>query len=87
MQRWKLFPREIEADLNLHHRIDVGDWHEGRVSSRRVLTLLDGLPSDTWYKLSVQRFLEWMREEEERRYRNEIKSQIFAQLSGQKFSV
>lgn len=85
--RWKLFPREIESDLSLYHRIDIGDWHEGKVSSRKLLTLLDGLPYESWYKLSVQKFIEDMAEEEERLYRQDIKGLIFAQLTGQEVSV
>ena len=42
------FPREIEADL-LFRGIDIADWHQGRMSSRRLLCLLDALPDDTAY--------------------------------------
>lgn len=85
--RWRLFPREIEADLSLYHHIDIGDWHEGRVSSRKLITLLDGLPSDSWYKLSVEAFVKDVKEEEERLYRADIKGLIFAQLTGQEVAL
>lgn len=39
------FPREIEADL-LFRGIDIGDWHRGKMSSRRLLCLIDALPED-----------------------------------------
>lgn len=42
------FPREIEADL-LFRGIDIGDWHQGRMSSRRLLCLIDALPGDSAY--------------------------------------
>lgn len=42
------FPREIEADL-LFRGIDIGDWHQGRMSSRRLLCLIDALPDDSNY--------------------------------------
>lgn len=85
--RWKLFPREIESDLSLYHRIDIGDWFEGRVNSRKLLTLLDGLPFESWYKQSVQTFLEDLAAEEERLYLQDVKGLIFAQLTGQEVSA
>src|SRR6516164_769662 len=42
------FPREIEADL-LFRGIDIHDWHQGRMSSRRLLCLIDALPDDSAY--------------------------------------
>lgn len=42
------FPREIEADL-LFKGIDIGDWHRGTMSSRRLLVLIDALPEDGAY--------------------------------------
>ena len=39
------FPREIEADL-LFRGIDIGDWHRGGMSSRRLLCLIDALEAD-----------------------------------------
>ena len=44
-----LYPREIEADLQRHYRIDYRDrWRdrggESRLTYRRLLVLLDGLP-------------------------------------------
>ena len=39
------FPREIEADL-LFRNIDVGDWHRGKLSSRRLLCLIDALEKE-----------------------------------------
>lgn len=83
--RWKIFPREIESDLQLYHRIDIGDWYSGKLSSRRAIILLDGLPGDSWYKLSVAQYIEEVAEEEEYRYADDVGSLIFAQLSGQQF--
>lgn len=85
--RWKIFPREIESDLSLYHHIDIGDWHEGRLSSRKAITLLDGLPNDSWYKLSVAMFAEEVKEETERAYGNEVRGHIWAQLHGQLMEV
>lgn len=42
------FPREIEADL-IFRGIDIHDWHQGRMSSRRLLCLIDALPDDSTY--------------------------------------
>lgn len=80
-----MFPREIECDLSLYHQRDIGDWHEGRLSSRKLLTLLDGLPSDCWYKLSTAAFVEEFKDEQEHQYSSSVGSLIFAQLNGQVF--
>jgi hypothetical protein len=39
------FPLQIEADLLLRG-IDVFDWHQGRMSSRRLITLIGVLEND-----------------------------------------
>lgn len=53
------------------------------MSSRKLLTLLDGLPGDSWYKLSVQAFVEELKDQEERKYATDVGGLIFAQLTGQ----
>lgn len=85
--RWKLFAREIECDLSLYHHRDIGDWHEGRLSSRKLLNLLDGLPNDCWYKLSVQQYIAEARDELEHAHASDVSGLIFAQLTGQVFET
>lgn len=85
--RWKLFPREIEAGLQAEYGIDIGDWHEGRMSSRRLMTLTDGLSSDSWFKHAAAQFIEELKEEEELRPKRNVHSLIRAQLYGQKMEV
>ena len=85
--RWRLFAKEIESDLSLYHQRDIGDWHEGRMSSRKLLVLTDGLEHDSWYKVSGRMLLERMKEEEERVYASNARSIMFAQLHGQKMGV
>lgn len=87
LPRWKVFPREIESDLHLYHGIDIGDWHEGRLSSRKLLAYLDGLPNESWYKLSVQEFINEIHEESERAQIREPRSFLLAQLYGQSFEA
>ncbi len=87
LPRWRLFPREIESDLHLYHLLDIGDWHSGEMSSRKLLIYLDGLPGDSWYKLSVNEFLEEAREEAEYLHADDVSGLIFAQLSGQEISI
>ena len=82
--RWRLFPREIESDLAFYHHIDIGDWHEGRMTSRRLLVRLDGLPEDSWYKLSARALIQKIKDDAERAQKAEVKGLIFAQLHGQK---
>lgn len=67
----------------MYHGKDIGDWHEGRISSRKVLALLDGLPAECWYKLSVLKAVEEFEEEAELAHGNEVRSLVFAQLTGQ----
>lgn len=81
--RWRLFPREIESDLNLYRNIDIGDWHEGRLSSRKLICYLDGLPAESWYKMSLTEFIHEATEEAERAHGDEVRGLIFAQLRGQ----
>lgn len=83
LPRWRLFAREIECDLSIYHRLDIGEWHEGRVSSRKVITLLDGLTNDCWYKLSLQRYIAEYKDEQEHKYSSDVGGLIFAQLTGQ----
>lgn len=84
--RWKLFPRQIECDLSLYHGRDIGEWHVGTLSSRKLLILLDGLPGESWYKLSVHEFITELAEEEERDYCASVGNLIYAQLHGQEVS-
>lgn len=85
--RFRLFSREIESDLSLYHHIDIGDWHEGRISSRKLLVLTDGLPEDSWYKTSGRVLMERMREEEERLYASNVRRLMMAQLMGQSMTT
>lgn len=50
----RLFPREIEADL-LFRGIDIHDWHQGRMSSRRLLVLIEAISADADSMLSRER--------------------------------
>lgn len=52
---WSQYPTEIESDLL--PKADIHDWHRGtlehgalKLSSRRLLVLLDGLPDDSTFK-------------------------------------
>src|SRR6478609_9292589 len=42
------FPLQIEADL-LFKGIDIADWHQGKMSSRRLLCLIAALDDDSAY--------------------------------------
>lgn len=87
-QRWKTFPREIEADLAREYGIDIGDWFEGRLSSRRFIVLTDGLlPDQSWYKQALAKYMEQSRLIAEDEVTNQVGSLIFAQLTGQSMEV
>lgn len=59
LARIRLWPREIEADLQRYYRLDIADWHDGVVTSRRVLVLLDQLPDESRYKTEYERDGNW----------------------------
>ena len=51
---WKRYAGEIEADL-LKIGTDIADWHQGRMSSRRLLVLLEhGLPDESAFKTALR---------------------------------
>lgn len=64
--RIREFPREIEADLALNG-LDIGWWHRGtlndegfpRLSSRRLLVLLDGLGENSMWRTEFERSGNW----------------------------
>lgn len=84
--RWKLFSREIESDLSIYHRRDIGEWFTGEMSSRKLLVLTDGLPDESWFKMSVRAFLKKTEEDEKKQERKSVSSLIFAQLHGQEMT-
>ena len=84
--RWRLFAKEIESDLSIYHHRDISDWHNGGMSSRKLLILTDGLPDESWYKVSGRALMERMREEEERKYAANVRKLMMAQLTGQKMT-
>ena len=59
LARIRLWPREIEADLQREYRINVADWHTGVVSSRRVLVLLAELSEESSFKREFDRGGNW----------------------------
>ena len=59
LARIRLWPREIEADLQREYRINIADWHTGRLSSRRILVLLDQLSENSGYKREFERGGNW----------------------------
>lgn len=56
---WRWFAREIEADLLRYYRIDIRDWFTGDMDSRRLLSLLDGLPDESTFKTWAVRGGDW----------------------------
>jgi len=47
------FPEEIEADLAFRG-IDIFDWHQGKMSSRRLLVLCEALPPDSRFQTALR---------------------------------
>lgn len=57
------------------------------MSSRKLLAFTDGLPEDSWYRVSGRLLMERMKEDEERKYAADVRRMMSAQLQGQKFGV
>ena len=55
----RLYPTEIESDLSAYHQRSIGDWWQGRMSSRHLLALLRHLPEKSAYKTEAERDGEW----------------------------
>lgn len=51
---WRLWPTQIEYDLSRYHRLDIGLWHQGRMSSRRLLALIKHLPDESATKTAAR---------------------------------
>jgi hypothetical protein len=85
--RWRLFAKEVESDLSQYHNRDIEDWHTGKMSSRKLLVLTDGLPDESWYKVSGRALMERMKQEEELKYANDVRRMMHAQLHGQKMGA
>lgn len=45
---WKRYAGQIEADL-LRQGVDIADWHQGTMSSRRLLVLLKYPRESDWF--------------------------------------
>lgn len=56
---WRWFAREIDADLLRFYQRDVCEWFDGRMGSRRLLNLLDGLPDESMFKTWGVRGGDW----------------------------
>ena len=50
---WRKYAGQIESDL-LCRGIDIKDWHQGGMSSRRLLVLLEHLPDESAFKTAVR---------------------------------
>lgn len=57
--RIRNWPNQIEADLARYYQLDVADWHQGRMSSRKLLVLLQHLPDESEYKTEFERDGQW----------------------------
>ena len=47
------YAEDIEADL-LYRGIDIFDWYQGKISSRRMLVLIRKLPVDSAFKTALR---------------------------------
>lgn len=89
LHRWKLYPREIEADLHVRG-IDIGAWHRLErnaagypiLSSRKLIVITDGfLPSEhSWFKLAAYRDHDKAKDKAERDAVKEPRQRLLSRL-------
>lgn len=81
--RWKLYARPIESDLESHcHGRTIEQWHRGEMSSRKLLTLTDGLPHDSWMVTQLRIDLEEAEAARKKRELRMIQGINLAELEG-----
>lgn len=53
---WRWWPNRIASDLRRYYPgCHIREWHQGRMSSRELLELLDGLPETSRFKEASER--------------------------------
>lgn len=51
---WLKYPKQIESGLCTEYPgLDIGQWHRGEMSSRKLIVLIEGLSGDSWFKQSL----------------------------------
>jgi len=82
-----VYPREIEAGLESEYRRDIAEWFDGVMTSRKLLTLTDGMTEDSWFKIAVRRDLKRLQEEAEAEEIRAVQDRITSQLFRKKKAV
>lgn len=68
LQTVKAYPLQTEVGLNKYYPgFDIGQWHRGEMSSRKLLTLISGFDSESWFWASVRADKEKYDEQEQLR--------------------
>lgn len=51
---FRRYPKQIESGLETEYPgRDIGQWHRGEMSSRKLMVLIEGLSAESWLKQSV----------------------------------
>lgn len=67
IQIWKLYPKQIESGIQAEYPgRHIREWHQGSMSSREFLVLIEGLSADSWFKASTLQDLRRMQAQSER---------------------
>lgn len=57
------YPKAIESGLRAHYSsTHIRDWHTGAMSSREFITLVEGLPDESWFKVQLRQDIEQEKE-------------------------
>lgn len=91
LQTVKAYPQQIESGLAQYYHRDVGEWHRGELSSRKLLILLNGMPSDSWFWSTVrydrERFEEQAKIDEALEVKRRNVSELYASVPKDKWPV
>lgn len=81
----KRYPKQIESGLAAEYPgRHIREWHQGRMSSRELLTLIEGMSPDSWFKASALADSRAAAAREKRADIDEAHAEITARLMGEK---
>lgn len=67
LQLWVRYPKQTATGLrNEYPGAHIRQWHQGEMSSREFLELIEGLSPESWFKQSLRRDLELAEVSDER---------------------
>ncbi|AKF14375.1 tail assembly chaperone [Mycobacterium phage Phayonce] len=79
----KLYPKQIESAIPAAYPgRHIREWHQGLMSSRELIVLLEGLAPDSWFKTALFADLHRMRNESDKAALDEARAKTDGLLTG-----